>query len=342
MKRELRALGVVAAMVVAATAVNAAPPDYPSMNLKMAHFVPATAAQANWDKWWADQVETRSGGKIKIQIFWAGSLGNTNEMHQMLSDGAIDFAVFPATYKPAELPLTGVGGAVPRLFPDAEAASQQTKALYALPSVQAEWAKAGIEPLFSHSSNPYHIQCTHPIRTMADLEGVKIRSAGSYHPRLWQAVGAVPVNISLGEVYEALQRGNVGCGWMSIDQVYAAKTYEVAKYAIDLNTGALATWQVYVNRNKFYKQWPAPVRELMRKIATEAAAHDLTSVQADGKKAEAQLRSKGVKFIEFQDKPLFAKKAPDLLRAWADDLRSRGLENAANAVAETIRRGPGM
>tara|TARA_R110002074_G_scaffold400618_2_gene596490 strand:- start:5268 stop:6290 length:1023 start_codon:yes stop_codon:yes gene_type:complete len=316
--------------------------DYPSMNLKMAHFVPATTAGAKWDQWWADQVEERSGGKVKVQIFWAGSMGKTDEMYQMVSDGVIDFAVFPATYKPRDLPLTSVGGAVPRLFPTANAAAEQTQALYKLKGVQAEWAAEGLEPLFSHSSNPYQIQCNKPIRTMEDLRGTKIRSAGDYHPRVWEAVGAVPIAVPLGEVYQSLQYGNIHCGWMTVDNAFASKTYEVAKYAIDINTGSLATWQIYVNRDNFYGKWPEAVRDLMREISAEAISKELAALQTAAEKAKQGLRDKGVEFISFEDKDAFEAQLPDLLGAWADDLRKEGKGDSAEAVVETIRSGPLM
>ena len=43
--------------------------DYPSLSLKMAHPLAQTFPGVEWDKWFAEEIERRSGGKIKIQIF---------------------------------------------------------------------------------------------------------------------------------------------------------------------------------------------------------------------------------------------------------------------------------
>ena len=44
--------------------------DYPEMTLKMAHSLPETFVQSQKaDKWFFEELERRSGGKIKVQIF---------------------------------------------------------------------------------------------------------------------------------------------------------------------------------------------------------------------------------------------------------------------------------
>ena len=42
--------------------------DFPSLSLKMAHPLAQTFPAAEWDKWFAEEIERRSGGKIKIQM----------------------------------------------------------------------------------------------------------------------------------------------------------------------------------------------------------------------------------------------------------------------------------
>ena len=64
--------------------------EYPEMTLKIAHFVPANITGSKIDKWFADEVKRRSGGKIKIHIFWSESMGKANELLDLVGSGAVD------------------------------------------------------------------------------------------------------------------------------------------------------------------------------------------------------------------------------------------------------------
>lgn len=46
-----------------------------------------------------------------------------------------------------------------------------------------------------------------PIRTMADMSGVKLRSAGRYGAKVLEALGALPIQMPAGELTDSLTRG---------------------------------------------------------------------------------------------------------------------------------------
>ena len=63
--------------------------DYPEMKLRLAHFLTPNFPGSQVDKWFADEVKARSNGKIKIEIFYAGSLGKATELLDLVSSGAV-------------------------------------------------------------------------------------------------------------------------------------------------------------------------------------------------------------------------------------------------------------
>src|SRR5688572_26467168 len=81
--------------------------DYPAMNLRFAHYLPATLAGSMVDKWFADEIQRRSGGKIKINILWAESMGKAPELLDLVAKGAVDMSATSQGYFPAQLPLVG-------------------------------------------------------------------------------------------------------------------------------------------------------------------------------------------------------------------------------------------
>lgn len=67
------------------------------------------------------------------------------------------------------------------------------------------------------------------IKTLEDLKGQLLRSTTSFAP-VMQALGAVPVFLTLPEIYEAIQRGTVDGAVTTIQDYVQSKRYEVAKY----------------------------------------------------------------------------------------------------------------
>jgi TRAP-type C4-dicarboxylate transport system substrate-binding protein len=75
------------------------------VTLKMAN----AAAETSWfgphHKWWASEVEKRSGGKIKIQIFWMESLVKWKDMLPGIQSGMADLGWVSSTYFQASCPF---------------------------------------------------------------------------------------------------------------------------------------------------------------------------------------------------------------------------------------------
>ena len=76
-----------------------------AVTLQMNHQMPATAVGSKVDQWFADEIEKRTGGEVKIKIFWSEGLGKANETLSLLQSGAIDMAGLSPGYFPAQLPL---------------------------------------------------------------------------------------------------------------------------------------------------------------------------------------------------------------------------------------------
>jgi len=74
------------------------------MTLKMANAVPEKSWFGNHHKWWASEVEKRTGGKIKVQIFWMESLVKWKDALPGIQSGMADLAWVSSTYFPSQLP----------------------------------------------------------------------------------------------------------------------------------------------------------------------------------------------------------------------------------------------
>lgn len=303
--------------------------DYPKMKLRMGHYLPASTTQGQIDKWWAEEVEKRSGGKIKIEIFWAESLGKAKDLLPLISSGAIDLAATAQSYYPSELPLFGAMNAVPLGFGSAKEALDAQLEAVKLPAIQSELKKANAYPIYFHSLELYYLMCKKPIRNMADFKGAKMRSFGQYVPLMWASLGAVSVNLVPSEIYEALDRGTVDCAFFSIPSHYDYKFYEVGKYLMSHHFGTVSGWPVWASWEKWHS-WPESVRKLLTDVGNEAMAMEgKQAAEASAKSLETMVSKHGVQVVPFQDWGKVVSTAPNLQDVWAKRMQQQGLAEGA-------------
>lgn len=335
-----RILGAALAALTVFWGAGAGAQDYPEMKLRMGHFLPATFAEADQDQWFADEISRRSGGKINIEIFWAGSLGGPTELLSLVSAGAVEVVAFPVSYYPNELPLHGVVS-LPRNFKDAATARAVSAELIQTDALVEEQRKNNIIPVLVHNSNPYRLACNGPVGSLDEMEGYRVRSVGEYIPVMFNAVGLVPVNTPAGEVYEGLDRGTINCSMLSYDQMEASKIYEVAKHASDINLGALTTWKLWFNRDMF-EGYPSEVQELILEVGADATQRDLEAVETKITGVIDRLAERGMNLTPLADMDSFANGMPLALDLWSTKMEGLGMANEAaevRAIMDPVQAG---
>jgi TRAP-type C4-dicarboxylate transport system substrate-binding protein len=78
--------------------------DGPSFTFKFASPSPEADLSGDGYKYWAKLVDERTGGRIKFQFFWAGSLVNSTQMFAGVRDGLVEFAAPAMSYVSGQVP----------------------------------------------------------------------------------------------------------------------------------------------------------------------------------------------------------------------------------------------
>jgi len=299
--------------------------DYPNLNLRMAHPLAQTFPAAEWDKWFADEVEKRSGGKIKIQIFWAGQLGGLTEIKNLVGSGAVDIGVFAQAVHASELPLTSLSaGLLNRVSADAKTAHDLARASYATQAVTNELRSQNLRVIKWTVPSPYKLLCNKPINTSADLRGLKVRAVGGAYVPIWmEAHGMVPTRVQATEIREGLQRGTLDCNFGPIEWTPFADLQKVAPFLSDLNTGAFTTFQMYVPAKRF-EGWPKSVQNLFMQVAQEAMQRDLGALPKVEAGAMEKFKATGGSVVQMKDMDAFVAKSPDMISIWIDRATKAG------------------
>lgn len=165
-----------------------------------------------------EAIETRSGGKIEIDIAWGQSIAAGEEITDALQDGRLDIAHHPALYFPEEFPTID---AMSKITQYSTSAPLTGEAISVAMMAELAWnneehlniiEEAGLVPLSpAVSTGDYWTACSEAGSSPEDWKGRQLRIAGTAQISIAEALGATPVSIDYLEVYEALQRGTADC-----------------------------------------------------------------------------------------------------------------------------------
>jgi len=310
----------------AASALTAMSSVASTVTLQMNHQMPSSAVGSQVDQWFADEVEKRTDGEVKLRIFWSEGLGAAKETLSLLNNNAIQMAGLSPGYFPAELPLF----TAPNSFPMAinnicEAHELMDRLTDEVPGFMEEANANGIRPLFFHVLNPYLLVSVEPITSIEDMQGVKMRTWGSHMPRMVEAVGGTPLTLSLPEIYEGISRGVIDAAPFALDLVLTYKIHEVAKHVSEITLWDGPTWGVWITEDA-WSNLSDEHQRIVTEVADEAKQRDLEAVGKAAVAARETLAAEGVTFHEFpeSEKQDWKAKLPDFFGEWIKEMEANG------------------
>ncbi len=286
----------------------------------------------------ARKIEQRTGGRVKIDITFAGGLGKGNEVLTLAGRGAIDMASAPPSYYAEQLLYWKVFQ-MPFIFSSPEQAMDVlAKSMAEFPVYLEEMDKMNVIWLFQQPLGVYFLTGPSPdCDSLAGLKGKKIRSFGGDVPKAHAAIGAVPVNVRPVEVYEALNRGTIDYSFLNAGNIQQYKLYEPGKYSCG-PIMAITGHNIVIGKNA-WKRLPADIQEIFLDQAKETHRQYLDWLTDFEAQAVANIGAAGGVVKQFPPSELAKWKAaaPDVLAVWVKDMEKRGQGAMAAKVAARWR-----
>ncbi|MHA6631083.1 TRAP transporter substrate-binding protein [Pseudonocardia sichuanensis] len=167
---------------------------------------------------------------------------------------------------------------------------------------------------------PRQVTGNKPIRTPADLAGFKIRTPeGRTYIEAWQALGAAPTPMALGELFTALEQGVVDgqenplalIATNSFDEVQSHVSltgHQVAPYLLSISE---LTWQTLSDEEK----------RIVQEAALEAGTYEKQVVADSEETFKAELQQRGMTVVEDVDVDAFS----EIMLETARRLEAEGL-----------------
>lgn len=265
--------------------------------------------------------------KIKWTQAYAGSLCKPTKCIFAVQDGIIDIGFVPTIFHPDKLPLEGVGFVTPFLTDKVKIVTDVMDELHrTIPEMGTQYEKYNQIRLAGGGIDTFNIVSTFPIRSVDDVKGHKIGTAGG--ALAWmRGTGAVPVHSNMMEYYNNTKTG-VYEGFIVFPSSYLPFKYtEVAPYVNLWNFGAQYSQAMTMNKNSFAKL-PAAVQKIFLEVASIYRQKNDGGYQAFSAKSLAMVaKAPGVHMIKISDKERrrWAMAMPNLAKEWAEKMEKQGL-----------------
>jgi len=324
----LRGAGLATTLALGATA--AAQAD----SFKWITFKPQGAgdAQAVTTQWLVDEFEKRTGGTHKIEVFWGGSVAKTREIPDALAAGVGDFGDIITPYFPDRMPVNNaVGFFIPQPNGTLEIGELMEKWHAEYPQFPEELARQNLHAFGFRPLEDYGLLCMKPVRSLADIEGLRIRSYGFAYPALIEAMGATPVSIATAETYEALQRGIVDCTPIGPALARGWKYDEVAKFYVEIPFGASFGHLLAMNLDS-YTGLDAETKAIVDQLGHDYLVEYARVLDEDAARVRELWKGDlGVEVIPFPQEELIGLVSDDRVQA----VRAEWIEKATKAGLPT-------
>jgi TRAP-type C4-dicarboxylate transport system substrate-binding protein len=253
-------------------------------------------------------------------------------MLKLTQTGVADIGYVAPGYTSDKMPVSEVA-----MLPGAFAHScQGTLAYWKLAKsgviAQQDYAPNNIRLLLSVSLPQYRIfTVSKPVKDVADVTGLKLRSTGGAQDLTLRAIGAVPVRMAAPDAYESLSRGTMDGLLFPLESVVAYGADKLVKHAtVGLGFGSFVV--SYSISETAWKKLTPEIQKAMVDVAEEIIPSACQEVQKADETTKQKLEAAGVRFETLQ-----ADKFRDLMKGvnktWAEGLDARG-KRGSDALKE--------
>ena len=214
-----------------------------------------------------DTLEERSDGRLKLQLFEAGSLFKAQETFNAVSRGILEMGTISPSYASDKMTLAGIASGLPFAFRNVWETAYFHQALGFEEMLREEAAKHNVY-WATDKVYPTEMVVKKPINSLNDFKSLKIRSSGALQKFLTEA-GAAASYIPGGELYTALDSGIVdGAHWGASQGAASMALYEVAKYHVQPALNIAGTDVIIVSQ-KALDKLPEDLQQLVKDVLLE-------------------------------------------------------------------------
>jgi tripartite ATP-independent transporter DctP family solute receptor len=340
MKSTFSAAAIAAAALVAGWSMPATAQTKYAAEYRLSTVVGTAFPWGKAGERWGDLVRQRTNGRINIKMYPGTSLvaGDQTREFSAIRQGVIDLAIGSTINWSPQIRQLNLFS-LPFLMPDYAAIDSLTQGEVGK-DIFAILEKAGVVPL-AWGENGFRevTNSKRPIRTPADMKGLKFRVVGSpLFLDTFTALGANPTQMSWADAQPALASGAVDGQENPLTIFTAAKLHTVGQKNVTL-WGYVADPLIFVVNKDVWASWSKEDQAIVRQAAIEAGKYciDLAREGMTGSDPAIQktIAGFGVNIVKLspEERAAFVKVTRPVYEKWAKQIGPDLVKKAEAAVA---------
>lgn len=265
---------------------------FAEVNAKFAVTLPEKSHQGQGVVRFAELVDKKTQGRVKIKAYFNGALGNDVQVTSSLQGGTVEFTV------PQTSTLTGMIKEFEILdFPFLFGSEQEAEKVLDGATGQKLLDKLPAKGLvgLAYWENGFFnaTNSKHPITRHEDFQGLKFRAVqAKISQETVKALGANPVPLAVPELYTALETRTVDGQGTPSAVIAALKLNEVQKY-LSRTRHSYGAFVPLVSK-KFWDTLSPADQALLREAAVEARSYQRGVARDQAKASETHMAAKGL------------------------------------------------
>jgi len=302
-----------------------------SVTLKFHTFMsPQSGVWLDMHKPWMAKVEKESAGRIKFEAYPAMQLGGTPvQLYDQAKDGVVDVVWTLPSNTAGRFPRIEAFE-LPFMMSNAEATS---KAFWEYVQTIAvdEFKETQVIALHVHGPGVIHT-ADKPVKSIADMRGLKLRAPTRQVTKLLSVLGAIPVGMPLPGIPDALSKGTITGCVIPWEVVPAVKVQELTKFHAEFDPagGSLYTNTFIMTMNKAkYNSLAPDLKKIIDNNSGMAASAWLGKVQqandVPGRKSAVD-RGNTIYTVSPAEAQEFRRKSRTVEVEWVQDMDKRGFD----------------
>jgi TRAP-type C4-dicarboxylate transport system substrate-binding protein len=251
----------------------------------------------------AADVEKRTNGGLKFDIYPNSSLVKVNSQFSALRRGALDLSLVPLSYAGGEVPETNIG-LLPALVPSYEVGSKWKTAEVGKFLSQFLAEKGVIVVTWIWQAGGVASRAK-PLVTPDDAKGTKVRGGSREMDMMFKNAGASVLSLPSNEIYAAMQTGAMDAALTSSTSLISFRLEEVSKF---LTSGrGKSYWFMFeplMMSKDVFDKLPKPQQEAIMAIGAELEKFAVDSAKADDVAVANVYTKAGAKVSDLDDATL--------------------------------------
>ncbi len=287
-----------------------------------------------------EEVTEKTNGQVEFEYYPSEQLGQIADLYELTSDGVVDIGVFVPSYIPSKMPVTSGLLGIPGMYSStAEGSLAYDKLTKKSPVLESDYLNNGVRPIFIVIFHPSEILTTgKEIKVPGDLKGKSVRVTGDLINKAVTELGASPVNITVSEFYEALERGVVDI--INTDPVNMDDfgLSELAKY-VTRGLAFGASGYGLVMNEKVFQDLPEDIQEVIKQAGDQAAINAANLYEDAAQKVYEKFKDNGINVYELSedDKAQWQKFYSEMEESWMKGQNNPDLEATIEEFRKEIK-----